>query len=82
MFEANTPRCFKKSDNKSVVYLRISEDNGFLIISIEENQIHRLNQTSQYFMRRSRYGQDDDVEEIEKRMRFQVLDNRCRTQNT
>jgi ankyrin repeat protein len=32
----------KKSDNKSVVYLRISEDNGFLIISIKENQIHRL----------------------------------------
>jgi ankyrin repeat protein len=33
---------FNKSDNKSVVFLRISEDNGFLIISIEENQIHRL----------------------------------------
>jgi septum formation topological specificity factor MinE len=32
----------EKSDNKSVVYLRISEDNGFLIISIKENQIHRL----------------------------------------
>jgi hypothetical protein len=32
----------EKSGNKSVVYLRISEDNGFLIISIEENQIHRL----------------------------------------
>jgi ankyrin repeat protein len=33
---------FNKSDNKSVVFLRISEDNGFLIISIKENQIHRL----------------------------------------
>jgi ankyrin repeat protein len=32
----------EKSDNKSAVYLRISEDNGFLIISIEENQLHRL----------------------------------------
>jgi ankyrin repeat protein len=32
----------EKSDNKSIVYLRISEDNGFLIISIKENQIHRL----------------------------------------
>jgi hypothetical protein len=32
----------EKSDNKSVVYLKISEDNGFLIISIEENQIHCL----------------------------------------
>jgi hypothetical protein len=28
--------------NKSVVYLRISEDNDFLIISIEENHIHGL----------------------------------------
>jgi ankyrin repeat protein len=32
----------KKSNNKSVVYLRISEDNDFLIISIEENHIHTL----------------------------------------
>jgi ankyrin repeat protein len=32
----------EKSDNKSVVYLRISENDGFLIISIEENQIHCL----------------------------------------
>jgi ankyrin repeat protein len=32
----------EKSNNKSVVYLRISESNGFLIISIEENQIHCL----------------------------------------
>jgi predicted nucleic-acid-binding protein len=32
----------EKSDKKSVVYLRISEDNGFLIISIKVNQIHRL----------------------------------------
>jgi ankyrin repeat protein len=32
----------EKGDNKSVVYLRIFEDNGFLIISIEENQIHCL----------------------------------------
>jgi hypothetical protein len=32
----------EKSNKKSVVYLRISEDNGFLIISIKENQIHRL----------------------------------------
>jgi ankyrin repeat protein len=33
----------KKSDNKSVVYLDISEDNSLLIISIEDNQIHYLN---------------------------------------
>jgi ankyrin repeat protein len=33
---------FKRSYNKSVVYLRISEDNGFIIISMEENQIHCL----------------------------------------
>jgi predicted nucleic-acid-binding protein len=32
----------EKSDNKSVVYLRISEDKDFLIVSIEENQIHCL----------------------------------------
>jgi ankyrin repeat protein len=32
----------KKSDNKTVVYLRISEDNGFLVISIDENQLHCL----------------------------------------
>jgi hypothetical protein len=32
-----------KRDNKSVVYLRISEDNSFLIISIEQNQMHCLN---------------------------------------
>ncbi|KAH0808385.1 hypothetical protein GEV33_014406 [Tenebrio molitor] len=32
-----------KSNNKTVVYLKISEDNGFLIISIEENQIRCLN---------------------------------------
>jgi ankyrin repeat protein/septum formation topological specificity factor MinE len=32
----------EKSDNKSVVYLRISKYYDFLIISIEENQIHRL----------------------------------------
>ncbi|CAH1383177.1 unnamed protein product, partial [Tenebrio molitor] len=32
----------EKSDNKSVVYLRISEDNDFLIVSIEENQLPRL----------------------------------------
>jgi ankyrin repeat protein len=32
----------KKSDNKSVVYLRISEYNGSIIISVEENQIHCL----------------------------------------
>jgi ankyrin repeat protein len=32
----------EKSDNKSVVYLKISENNGFLIISVEENQIHCL----------------------------------------
>jgi ankyrin repeat protein len=32
----------EKSDNKSVVYLRISKDNEFLIISIEENQLPRL----------------------------------------
>jgi ankyrin repeat protein len=30
----------EKSNNKSVVYLRISEDNDFLIISVEENHIH------------------------------------------
>jgi hypothetical protein len=33
---------FKKSGNKSVIYLRISEDNGFLNISLEENQFRRL----------------------------------------
>jgi ankyrin repeat protein len=33
----------KKSDNKSVVYLDISEDNSLLMISIEDNQIHYLN---------------------------------------
>jgi ankyrin repeat protein len=32
----------KKSDNKSVVYLRISEYRGSLIISVEENQINCL----------------------------------------
>jgi ankyrin repeat protein len=32
----------EKSDNKSVVYLRISKYYDFLIISIKENQIHRL----------------------------------------
>ncbi|KAJ3616490.1 hypothetical protein MTP99_019825 [Tenebrio molitor] len=32
----------EKGDNKSVVYLRISEDNDFLIVTIEENQIHCL----------------------------------------
>jgi ankyrin repeat protein len=32
----------KKSGNKSVIYLRISEDNGFLNISLEENQFPRL----------------------------------------
>jgi ankyrin repeat protein len=32
----------EKSDNKSVVYLRISKYYYFLIISIKENQIHRL----------------------------------------
>jgi ankyrin repeat protein len=32
----------EKSANKSVVYLRISEHYDFLIISIKENQIHRL----------------------------------------
>jgi ankyrin repeat protein len=32
----------EESDDKSVVYLRISEENDFLIISIEENQIHCL----------------------------------------
>ncbi|KAH0819927.1 hypothetical protein GEV33_002864 [Tenebrio molitor] len=32
----------EKSNNKSVVYLRLSEDNDFLIISIEENHIHGL----------------------------------------
>jgi ankyrin repeat protein len=32
----------EKSDNKSVVYLRIPEDNDFLIVSIEENQLPRL----------------------------------------
>jgi hypothetical protein len=33
----------EKSNKDSVVCLRISEDNSFLIISIEENQIHCLN---------------------------------------
>jgi ankyrin repeat protein len=32
----------EKSNNKSLVYLRISEDKDFLIISIEENHIHGL----------------------------------------
>jgi ankyrin repeat protein len=32
----------KKSDNKSVVCLKISENNGFLIIFIEENQLPLL----------------------------------------
>jgi ankyrin repeat protein len=32
----------EKSNNKSVVYLRISEDKDFIIISIEENHIHGL----------------------------------------
>jgi ankyrin repeat protein len=32
----------EKSNNKYVVYLRISEDNDFLVISIEENHIHSL----------------------------------------
>jgi ankyrin repeat protein len=32
----------EKSDDKTAVYLRISKDNGSLIISIEENQIQRL----------------------------------------
>jgi hypothetical protein len=32
----------KKSDNKSVVDLRIYEANGFLVISIGENQLHCL----------------------------------------
>jgi DNA-binding phage protein len=32
----------EKSDNKSVVYLRISKYYDFLIISIKANQIHRL----------------------------------------
>jgi hypothetical protein len=32
----------EKSNNKSVVYLRISEDNDFLIISVEENHFHGL----------------------------------------
>jgi hypothetical protein len=32
----------EKSDNKSVVYLRISKDNDFLIVTIEENQIYCL----------------------------------------
>jgi ankyrin repeat protein len=32
----------EKGDNKSVVYLRISKDNDFLIVTIEENQIHCL----------------------------------------
>jgi hypothetical protein len=32
----------EKGDNKSVVYLRISKENDFLIVTIEENQIHCL----------------------------------------
>jgi hypothetical protein len=32
----------EKSNNKYVVYLRISEDNDFQVISIEENHIHGL----------------------------------------
>jgi hypothetical protein len=70
----------EKSANKSVVYLRISEHYDFLIISIKENQIHRL--TAPVNILCAHTGQDDVVEEIEKRMRFQVLDNRCRPQNT
>jgi hypothetical protein len=33
---------YEKSDNKSVVYLKISEHNRSLIISIQENQFHSL----------------------------------------
>jgi hypothetical protein len=67
----------KKSYNKSVVHLRISEDNGFLIISINEDQIYCLTRRVNILCGD---GQDDDVEEIEKRK--QILDDRCRPQNT